>query len=418
MPIFSRAGNFICFWFSPLYKGGRAWYNTVWQQLLQNTIRKEGAILNTSITSSDLRILNRRKVLDAVYAQRALTKQRLVQDTAMSLPTITQNLKEFEALGLIERRGCLDSTGGRKAQLYHFVAAAKIAIGVLLLKEGYHVVAVDLYGQTLKTVFCETPFARTTSFFSELGTSINTLIAQIPCRKEQILGVAIAVQGLVSPDGQDIFYGEIMNCTGLTLSEIQQYIDYPCSLIHDTEATAMAELWDQKGLENAVLLSLSRNFSGILIINGKVHKGETLSGTIEHMRLHPGGHPCYCGKRGCIEAYCSSNALLRDTGESLAVFFEHLRRGDSNRQKTWQNYLQDLALAINNVRMVVDQQYIISGYLLKFMNDEDFALLAQYVKEDCSFSLADVRIRRSAYSEDVAACGAAISLVKSFMASL
>lgn len=68
--------------------------------------------------------------------------------------------------------------------------------------------------------------------------------------------------------------------------------------------------------------------------------------------------------------------------------------------------------------MIVDLDYVISGYLLKFMNDDDFKLLAQYAKDDCSFDIDRVTIRRSDFSEDVAACGAAISLVKNYIESL
>lgn len=374
--------------------------------------------MDSSVTSSSLKALNRRRVLDAVYAQRKISKQGLAQNLAMSLPTVSQNLKSIEAIGLIERGGLFESTGGRKAQIYHFAATARIAIGIILLKEGYHIVAVDLYGQTLKSEFFSVPLSRNERYFQQFGNTVNNFIRDLTNRPDQILGVSIAMQGLVSAGGDYVFYGEVVKCTGLTLKEVQRWIDYPCIFIHDTEATAMAELWTQKDLRNAVLLSLSRNFSGILIIDGKVHKGLELSGTIEHMRLYPNGHLCYCGKHGCIETYCSSDALLRDAGEPLDRFFEKLRNGDVHHQEIWQTYLQNLALAINNIRMVVDQEFVICGYLLKFMNDSDFSLLTQYVREDCSFDASDISIRRSIYSEDVAACGAAISLVKSFLESL
>lgn len=374
--------------------------------------------MESSLNSSALRIANRRRVLDAVYASKEISKQGIAQMLGLSLPTITQNLKEFEGLGLIARQGLFDSTGGRKAQVYHFCATARIAIGVLLLKEGYHIVAVDLYGNTLKSAVVNTPLNRTTAYFQQFGSRINLFIQEMALQPEQILGVSIAVQGLVTPDGSTIFYGEVANCTNLTLDDVQPYIDYPCVFIHDTEATAEAELWTQKDLKDAVLLVLSRNFSGILIRDGVLHRGKTLSGTIEHMRLHPKGHRCYCGKKGCVETYCSSDSLLRDAGRPLQVFFNDLRAGDEESREIWHTYLQNLALTINNVRMIVDMDYVISGYLIKFMRDEDFALLAQYAKDDCSFDIEKVTIRRSAYSEDVAACGAAISLVKTYLEAL
>lgn len=371
--------------------------------------------MNTSVTSSDLRTTNRRRVLNAIYQKKEISKQGLARDLDMSLPTVTQNLREWESLGLIERKGLYESTGGRKAHIYRFVATAHIAIGVVLLKELYRIVAVDLYGKVLQSDEIVQPFARSPEFFYELGKNVNDFIGKLVLAPSCILGVCIAVQGLVSPDGNTVIYGEILNCTGLTLEEVKINIPYPCTLIHDTEASAVAELWAQKDLKDAVLLSLTRNFGGALITNGVVHHGlELSSGIIEHMRLYPHGRLCYCGKQGCIEAYCSAYALQYDAGEPLEQFFEAIRRGDENRLKIWQTYLKNLAIVINNIRMIMGNECIIGGYLLRFMNNEDFLQLKEYVEQECPFHFSDIHIRRSVYLDDAAAPGAAISLVKKF----
>ena len=372
----------------------------------------------SSSTSAELRNANRRRVLHAVYEQIGISKQDLSQRLSMSLPTVTQNLKEFEAMGLIERRGLCESTGGRKAQIYHFVSDARVAIGAILLKEFYRIVMVDLYGNVLKAERFPTPFARTPAYFEQLGQNIRTFISGLTYRPDQILGAAIALQGLVSHDGTSVIYGEILKCTGLTLDEVQPYIPYPCVLIHDTEASAPAEVWAQNDLKDAVLLSLTRNFGGALIISGEVHRGRELSSSvIEHMRLYPNGRPCYCGRKGCIEAYCSAYALQLSAGEPLEQFFPAMRQGSPERTQIWHHYLQDLAIAINNIRMLMDTEYIIGGFLQKFMDDQDFLLLARYVNQECPFQSAPVHLRRSVFSDDAAAPGAAISLIKQYLCS-
>ena len=93
--------------------------------------------MTLSATSSDIRAANRRRVLHTVYRQKEISRQGLSQALSMSLPTVTQNLKEIEAFGLIKRQGLYESTGGRKAHIYHFVSRARIAIGVVLLKDLY-----------------------------------------------------------------------------------------------------------------------------------------------------------------------------------------------------------------------------------------------------------------------------------------
>lgn len=373
-------------------------------------------MVSSSITSSEVRLMNRHRVFYAVYTNGEISRQDLSIELSMSLPTVTQNLKDFEALGFISRQGLCESTGGRKAQIYHFVADAYISIGVVLLRDLYRIVAVDLYGKVIKSEVFSIPFARTSDYFRNLGAEIDHFASDMPYEKRQVLGVAIALQGLVSTDGRTVIYGELLDCTGLSVNEIQQYVNFPCTLIHDTEASAIAEIWARKDLNDFVLLSLTRNFGGAVIIDRKIHRGAALSsGIIEHMRLYPGGRPCYCGKAGCIESYCSAYALSASAGEPLKEFFPAMRAGDKKRAKIWSHYLHDLAIAINNIRMLFDSEFIISGYLLEFMNDEDFQLLSDYVDKECPFETSQVRLERSVFPDGSAAPGAAISLVEPFL---
>lgn len=379
--------------------------------------------MTLSATSSDIRTANKRRVLHTVYSQKEISKQRLSQVLSMSLPTVTQNLKEIEALGLIERRGLYESTGGRKAHIYRFVSNARIALGVVLLKDFYRIVAVDLYGTVLTSKRISLPFSQTDAYFQRLGEELRTFTyeisesLQIPCQGK-ILGVSIAIQGLVSNDGTTVVYGEILGCTGLKLKEIQRFIDFPCTLIHDTEASAIGEMWFRNNKTDAVLLALNRNFGGALIVDGEVHRGwEFSSSVMEHIRLYPEGRLCYCGKKGCMEAYCSAYALQKTAGEPLEQFFPAMRSGSQNRVTIWSHYLRDLAVGINNIRMLFDCEYIIGGYLHQFMEEADFSLLAQFAKEECSFPSTDIRLTHSAFMDDSAAPGAGILLIKNFLKS-
>ena len=389
--------------------------------------------MTLSATSSDIRAANRRRVLHTVYRQKEISRQGLSQALSMSLPTVTQNLKEIEAFGLIKRQGLYESTGGRKAHIYHFVSRARIAIGVVLLKDLYRIVAVDLYGIVLKSRVFSVPFSRTDAYFQHLGKEIQRFAHEAICEtekdrdgtgsdedvlREPILGVSIAIQGLVSSDGATVVYGEILGCTGLKLREIQKFISFPCMLIHDTEASAIAEMWFRNNKKDAVLLSLNRNFGGALIVGGEVHRGPKLrSSVIEHMRLYPEGRLCYCGKRGCMEAYLSAYALQKTAGEPLELFFKAMRAGCQKRTQIWHRYLRDFSVGINNIRMLFDCDYIIGGYLHPFMEESDFSLLAQYAKEECPFPSADIRLIHSAFTDDSAAPGAGIFLVKRFLNS-
>jgi glucokinase len=51
---------------------------------------------------------------------------------------------------------------------------------------------------------------------------------------------------------------------------------------------------------------------GALILGGELLRGSNgIAGELGHVTVVPDGHPCGCGKRGCIEQYASGNALVR-----------------------------------------------------------------------------------------------------------
>lgn len=366
-------------------------------------------------TTSDMRIMNRNKIYLSIYHSVNISKQALAQELHLSLPTVTQNLNELQELHLIEKNGLYESTGGRKAQVIHCVETARIAVGLDVSKEIVRICAIDLYGTLLKEDSILLKFQNEDSYFQRLGSWVNRFVKKLPYPEENLLGIKIGVQGLVNKEGTLVFYSAIFKCPSLPLSSFQNYIDYPCSLAHDTETAATAALWKRPDIQDAVYLALNNNFSGTLIINGEPHQGKTLSGVIEHMCLVPGGLPCYCGKNGCMECYCSADALVTSSGEALPDFFKKLRRNDKTCAGLWDCYMKNLARGINNIRMVMDGDFILGGVLKDYLIDSDLETLHRYVQEESSFQNTPFALKLSNCGSHSTMLGAALLLIKQFL---
>jgi len=68
-----------------------------------------------------------------------------------------------------------------------------------------------------------------------------------------------------------------------------------------------------KKSKNIIGMFLGTGIGGGLIINGKLHEGETgAAGEIGHICINPQGPYCGCGSRGCLEAYASKKALIKE----------------------------------------------------------------------------------------------------------
>ena len=91
------------------------------------------------------------------------------------------------------------------------------------------------------------------------------------------------------------------------------------------------------------------------------------------MLLKINGKRCYCGKIGCVDAYCSAKILSDLTKGSLEEFFRKLDENDEAAVKIWDEYLKDLALTVSNLRIIFDCDVIlggyVGGYIEKYMGD-------------------------------------------------
>ena len=365
--------------------------------------------------TAELRKSNRHSVFMEIYNRRSVSREQIRQNLGLSLPTVTQNLNELEQIGIIRKKGVFGSTGGRKANAYAVVSDYRTAIGFFLQKASYSIEAIDLYGSVLFSESFDSPFANTAGYYRQLGVSLNGFMRRNGIDPASVLGVNIALEAIVSPDHTTVTYSEVYKCTGLTRDEMCENIDYPCRLYHDSHATAEAELWARNDIRNAVIVILNRYMGGALIINGSICEGNGFECVMEHMRLATDGPRCYCGKTGCFESFCSTYALERDAGEPLDSFFEHLRRGDAARTALWDRYLHCLAVGINNIRMLIDCEFIIGGYLLQYLTEDDFARLKALVNRECPLDLGEAVISPSRFRSESAARGAALPAVKEYL---
>lgn len=375
--------------------------------------------LSSAVNSTEeLRKTNRHSVFIEIYRHQPISKQELSERLRLSIPTVTQNLNELEDVGLIRKNGVFDSTGGRKANAYEVVADAKIALGLFLQKDRFHIVAVSLFGEVLHAQTVEEPFENDAGYYFRLGEAVRNFIGQNRLDRDRILGVNAALEAIVSPDRKTVTYSEVYNCNGLTAEELGQNIPFPCDLFHDGHATAEAELWVRKEIQHAVMIILNRYLGGALIIDGKIREGKDFGCVVEHLSLSTEGPTCYCGKRGCFESFCSAYALEREAGEPLNLFFRLLRDGDRARGVIWDHYLQHLARGINNIRMIIDCEFIIGGHLLQYMTEKDFERLRELTNKECPFHLGNVIINPSCFDSESAAQGAALPLMEAFLKSV
>ena len=372
------------------------------------------------LTTIALKKINRSKIYQYIYRSKLTSKLQIVQDLQMGLSTVSQNLNLLENEGLIEKNGYFDSTGGRKANAIQIVSDFRISIGVGILKNMFHITAIDLYGNTVYTDTIPLTYSNTAAYYQQITDKVKDFIEKKQYPEDKILGVSIATQGITSPDNSTVIYGNIMNNTGMKLEYFSRHLPYPCHLEHDSKSAAFLELWNHPELDSAVVFLLNRNLGGAIITNHQIHQGCSMhSGTIEHICVNPDGPLCYCGNRGCLETYCSANSLEQASGMTIKEFFPLLREKKSPQLiQIWEDYLKHLAFAMKNLNLVIDAPIIISGYLAPYFTEDDTDYLLRQINSMTPFELKEEQILVGTHGQYTPAIGAALFYVKEFIQSV
>ena len=386
----------------------------------------------TGLTTIQLKKINKSKVYHYIYQQHTTSKLQIVQELQMGLSTVSQNLTLLEQEGYIQRNGYFDSTGGRKAQTIQIVPDFRISIGIGILKEMFHMTAIDLYGHILDMETISLSYADTDAYYKQMTEKIQAFITSHHYDPQKILGISIATQGITSSDHTTVTYGKILHNTGMNVDHFSSRLPFACHLEHDSKSAAHLELWNHPELDSAIVILLNRNLGGAIITDRHIHQGSTMhSGTLEHMCVNPDGPLCYCGNRGCLETYCPADALEQASGMPIPDFFHSLREisrhtadTDTDEKKSsqisqiWEDYLNHLAFAMKNLNLIIDAPMILSGYLASFLTEEDTQYLLKQINAATPFPLRKEQILVGTYGQYTQAAGAALYYVETFLNTL
>lgn len=373
----------------------------------------------TTFNTAELRRQNRNRVFRYIYASPTpVTKQDVAHNLNLSLPTVGQNLKELQDAGLLETQGTFDSTGGRKPRAIGLNASVKCSAGIMLSNYHIHLVCIDLRAKVICQESLNREFEPTDAYFEDVAAALEAFLDKNQIDRGALLGVGIALPGIPDKDSGVISLSRTMSTADLTFEQVTSRIPYPCFIENDANAGGVAEWWNHAEHENMVYLSIQRGVGGAVLLDGARYMGHhQRSGEFGHMCIVPNGRRCLCGRRGCLEAYCSTARISTDLGISREEFFDALEHGNLEYQKIWNEYLDHLAYGINNIRMVLDCDIVLGGVLAQFMSPylEDLRLRLGNISP---FETDGKYLKLSRYLSWSTCVGAALYFINEFIENI
>ncbi|MDE6505337.1 MAG: ROK family protein [Clostridia bacterium] len=204
-------------------------------------------------------------------------------------------------------------------------------------------------------------------------------------------GVKLTAAGIGSPGTVDSANGVIVYSNNIKWENVplgkavSEILNLPVFITNDANAAALGESYAGAGkdFKNIVFMTLGTGVGGGIVLDGKLYEGGRSAGAeIGHMLVRKNGEKCTCGRRGCLEAYASASALIKQTRTAMAknnnsvmwsicggvaenadgkTAFDGMRANDAAAKKVVNNYIGYLAEGITDVCNIFRPDAVILG---------------------------------------------------------
>ncbi|MFC7218728.1 ROK family protein [Streptomyces polyrhachis] len=273
-----------------------------------------------------------------------------------------------------------------------------------------HVIALDVGGTGMKAALVgadgsllyearrETGRARGPEAVVEAVLAFAGELAEEGARRfgEPPAAAGVAVPGIVDEArGTAVFSANIGWRDVPFRALLGERLGVPVALGHDLRCGGLAEgrLGAAHGVDRFLFIALGTGIAAGIGIEGRIEPGAGgASGEIGHIVVRPGGIPCGCGQRGCLERYASASAVGLawaraggGPGATAADCARAVRAGDEAAGAVWQQAVDILADGLLTALTLLDPAAIVVGGGLAEAGDTLFVPLREAVGERIAF---------------------------------
>ena len=169
-----------------------------------------------------------------------------------------------------------------------------------------------------------------TQGFEKVEDYVDASVDALKVIIEQVGGIElIKAMGIGAPNG-NYYNGTIEFAPNLSWGHngvvplaklFSDRLGIPVALTNDANAAAIGEMvyGVARGMKNFIVITLGTGVGSGIVINGQLVYGcDGFAGELGHVIMkRENGRPCGCGRKGCLEAYCSATGVARSARELL-----------------------------------------------------------------------------------------------------
>ncbi len=285
-----------------------------------------------------MRAINQFNVLNTIRTAGSISRTKLSEITGQSRASVTNITARLIAENLIYEKETRDSAHrGRRRVLLALNADAAYVVGIKLSAFRVSFAVTDMQADIRSSIVMPVRTSeRSAGFVADLiEEGIRHCVNDARLKMDQIAGIGIGVPGFVDRNNGFCHWTPLYRQGKRPLRDlVEKRLGIPTTLENDANAVTMAHQWfgDGMGVQNFVVITIEDGVGMGAVVNGQLYRGaKGVGAEFGHVVVVPGGNPCRCGKRGCLEAYVSDFSILAAARKIWAdTRGEGLPRGELN----------------------------------------------------------------------------------------
>ena len=331
-----------------------------------------------------IRARSRKQVMNALRRVGAAARIELAEQAGLSPATMTVVTGELLAESLIrevaETGAAAANKRGRPRTLLEINPDAAYAVGI---KISMHQASVSLTNMVGDVLGSETVPIRANRVTPETIAEICNeravrIIADADIDPDRVLGVGVGIPGFVGYPTGIVRWGPTFSDRDVPLRDIvEQRTGLPTFVDNDANMAALAEKWFGIGRHHHtfVVVSVEHGVGMGLVIDGALYRGARGFGAeFGHTKVVVGGALCRCGQRGCVEAYVSDYAIIREASvfhnppnvddpqavhDAICELVEAADQGEEHLATVFRRAGAMLGIGISNLFSILDPSVVV-----------------------------------------------------------
>ncbi|GAA2372305.1 ROK family transcriptional regulator [Streptomyces carpaticus] len=272
-------------------------------------------------SQAQVRQHNLSRVLHALADEGALSRAEVAGRIGLTRAAVSTLVDELLRGGLLSERGPGRSGSvGRPGSQLVLADQGPCGFGAEIGVDHLTVCAMDLRGAVRARIDHRMgPGGHEPgAVLAELTGLLERLAAEAATHRLWPAGLAVAVPGLVARGTATVTRAPNLGWREVDLAPLLPSGQGPLTVDNEANFGALAELWEERGAAgngSFVHVSARIGIGAAIVVDGAVLRGaHGFAGELGHVPVRPGGPPCPCGARGCLETYAGEAALLRAAG--------------------------------------------------------------------------------------------------------